>query len=155
MAMKKSATPSIAAAGGCTCLRLRKATRGMSRIYDSFIAPSGLSGPQFSLVSSIAGSPDITISELADRLMMDATTLTRNLQPLVRQGLIEAKAQPQDRRVRTLRLTSAGLKTLQTARKLWRQAQDYATAQLGPDAALLNSILDRTLEKLRTLEQAR
>ena len=134
---------------GCTCLRLRKASRRVSQIYDRSLEPLGLTVTQFSLLGYVAGFDGISIGALAAKLVMDPTTLTRNVRPLVRQGLVELVADADDQRSRRLHLTAAGRTAYQRAKPAWARAQreiDKALEDAGaPD---LNKVLDRVLERL-------
>jgi DNA-binding MarR family transcriptional regulator len=134
---------------GCTCLRLRKASRRVSQIYDRSLEPLGLTVTQFSLLGYVAGFDGIGIGALAARLVMDPTTLTRNVRPLVRQGLVELVADADDQRSRCLHLTAAGRKAYRQAKPAWARAQreiDKALEDAGAPA--LNKVLDRVLERL-------
>ena len=95
-------------ASGCTCMRLRKASRRVSQIYDRSLEPLGLTVTQFGLLGNLDRLDGISIGDLAGRLVMDPTTLTRNLRPLERQGFVVFAPDPNDRRSRCLHLTAAG-----------------------------------------------
>src|SRR5262245_13598456 len=107
---KQAATeqPSPSQVSACIGFRLRKLTRRVSQIYDQMLAPLDLTGTQFSLLSNLATYPDLSIGELADRLMMDPTTLTRVLRPLERRKLVTVAASREDRRRRGVALSAAG-----------------------------------------------
>ncbi|HZW89260.1 MAG TPA: MarR family winged helix-turn-helix transcriptional regulator [Myxococcaceae bacterium] len=114
----------------CTGMRLRKATRAVGRIYDQTLAPSGLRGTQFSLLVAISLFGEAPLLRVAEELGLDRTTLTRNLQPLEREGLV-ASSPGKDQRVRLLRLTEAGQRTLQRAYPLWEEAHSKVVQGLG------------------------
>lgn len=129
-----------AAASQCTCFRLRRAARQVSQLYDHALAAAGLGVNQYSILRH-ARQPR-TIGELAARLGMDRTTLTRNLQPLLRAGWLE-QARGADPRQRVLRLTAAGRECLRQAQPHWRRAQRRIEALLGTRAlASLDEGLD-------------
>ena len=130
-------------AENCTCFRLRRAARQISRAYDAVLRPSGLKITQFTLMVALERSGDISISGLADRLGMERTTLTRNIRPLVEKGFLHASAEGY-KRTRTLSLTREGRRQLEAAFPLWQQAQARMQAQLGgrEDVNELNSLLD-------------
>lgn len=117
-------------ARSCMGFSIRKAARAVAQVYDEALLPSGLRGTQFSLLNAIAlmGSP--SINQLADTLVMDRTTLTRNLNPLVTQGLINIVTGV-DRRTRAVTLLAKGRKVLAKALPLWDQAQSRLTQGLG------------------------
>ncbi|MDP6390851.1 MAG: MarR family winged helix-turn-helix transcriptional regulator [Alphaproteobacteria bacterium] len=114
----------------CTGLNLRKATRAVTQYYDAALQPSGLKSTQFSLLSVVETQGPIVMGGLAEVLVMDRTTLTRNLKPLEAQGLIRIEP-GKDRRARIVSLTAKGRKVVMTARPLWRQAQTEIVGRLG------------------------
>jgi DNA-binding MarR family transcriptional regulator len=121
----------------------------VSQIYDHSLEPLGLTVTQFSLLGYLDGFSGIGIGALAAKLVMDPTTLTRNVRPLLRQGLIGLVADPHDQRSRCLHLTAAGRKAYQRAKPAWARAQceiDKALEDAGAPA--LNAVLDRVLERL-------
>ncbi|WP_040580172.1 MarR family winged helix-turn-helix transcriptional regulator [Methyloferula stellata] len=133
----------------CTCLRLRKATRRVTQIYDQMLAPAGLTVAQFSLLARLWPEESLSIGELAEALVTDPTTLTRNLKPLIERGLLQAVNDAEDRRRRMIALTDAGRAIIPVAYPLWRKAQEQLAELLGArDIASLNSALDRSLERL-------
>jgi DNA-binding MarR family transcriptional regulator len=134
---------------GCACLRLRKVTRRVTKLYDQVLATAGLTGPQFSVLAHLQSTEDPGIGELADRLVMDPTTLTRALGPLERQGFVAVVASAQDRRRRVVVLTAAGRAAFRKAVPLWHEAQLELARQLGRDGfrSLIQS-LDFSLERL-------
>ena len=120
-------------ASHCVCFRLRKAARAATQVYDKALEPSGLRVTQFTLMVALALSEELTLSEVAERLVMDRTTLTRNVAPLERDGLV-ASARGPDRRERYLRVTAAGRRALTRALPLWRRAQAQVVAGIGHGA---------------------
>jgi len=133
----------------CTCLRLRKATRRVSQIYDSHLAPYDLTITQYGLLGHLRAFDGIGLGALAERLITDPTTLTRNLKPLERRGLVVLEPDPNDRRARRLHLTEAGREAFFAARAGWAEAQRKIEATLGiEDAAAFNASLDRVLDLL-------
>ena len=114
----------------CTGSNLRRATRAVSRIYDEALAPAGLRGTQFSLLIALSFFKEAPLLRVAEELGLDRTTLTRNLQPLERAGLV-ASSPGKDQRVRLLRLTDSGQRTLQRAYPLWEEAQAKVVNALG------------------------
>jgi DNA-binding MarR family transcriptional regulator len=129
----------------CTCLAIRQAARHVSQYYDQHLAPSGLRITQFSILAKLneAGGP-LTINSLAEEMVMDRTTLGRNILPLERDGLIAIAQGAADRRSKELHLTDVGLERLLHAWKYW------AEAQAGFDAAFGS----RQDSELRTLMRA-
>lgn len=139
---------------GCTCLRLRRAARRATQIYDRALAPVGISVNQFGMLATLygaklAGAGATSIGNLADRLGTDATTLNRTLKPLLSRSLVDIEADPGDARVRLVAITSRGARELREAIPLWRQAQSLIRAVLGHDElAVLNAMLDHTNGRL-------
>lgn len=134
---------------GCTCLRLRKAARRITQIYDGYVEPHGLTITQFGLLIHLKAHDGISVGALAEKLVMDPTTLTRNLRPLEREGLTALTPDPNDRRARCLRLTAKGREVLQAARPAWARAQRHVEEALGAgDTTTLHAALDRMLERL-------
>ena len=95
-------------------MRVRRSARVVGNYYDAHLKPIGLKGTQFTLLTAIYLYPSITIGQLAERLLLDRTTLNRNLKPLERQELIRS-GPGEDQRTRTLELTPKGTDTLQRA----------------------------------------
>ena len=126
----------------CNCFAVRSAARHVSQFYDLFLTPIGLRTTQFSILAKLKRRGPLTINALAEEMVMDRTTLGRNILPLERDGLIEVKPVATDRRAKELRLTHAGEKRLQAGSKAWAQAQAQFEATFGPRrAAELRTIL--------------
>jgi DNA-binding MarR family transcriptional regulator len=125
----------------CACTSLRKGGRALSRLYDDALDPSGLRVTQYSLLATLARAGSLSLTALADELVMDRTTLSRNLLPLERAGLVHV-APGTDRRLRFAQLTPVGQERLEAARPLWRAAQDQVTEAFGRErlAALLTEV---------------
>jgi len=105
---------------------------------------------QYSLLGHLRGLSGVPISELAEMLDMDRTTLTRNLKPLVESGWVRVRSSDGDARVRLVQLTSAGEQRWKGARAYWRQAQDEVDRTIGVDGlAALHQMLDRYLPLFR------
>jgi DNA-binding MarR family transcriptional regulator len=129
-------TPNAAsqAPRGCTCARLRRLTRRITAVYDLELAAVGLRVTQYSLLSTLKRAVDpagLPVTELAQRMDMDRTTLTRNLKPLVERGYAALAPDAQDQRVRRALLTPAGLDALAAAKPHWLRAQQEVNRTLG------------------------
>jgi len=122
----------INALSNCTCLNLRKAARAVTQTYDKVLRPSGLRSTQFSLLSVIANLQPVGIKDLAKELVMDRTTLGRNLKVLADRGLLDI-GEGEDRRYRPITLTKDGRKSIKLAQPLWQQAQTRLADNLGQD----------------------
>ena len=125
----------------CTCLNLRKATRAVTQAHYRALKPSGLRATQFALLSAVANHGPIGMTALAEALVTDRTTLTRNLRPLIALDLLEV-VDGADRRERPIALTARGRERLARAMPMWREAQTQMTAGLGHDrwATLLGDL---------------
>jgi DNA-binding MarR family transcriptional regulator len=117
----------------CACLRSRRMSRVLSRVYDDALRPSGLRMSQVSVLVAIArfGERGATIGALADVLATERTTLTRNIVPLERAGLLRVARDPDDARARILMLTRAGERAIETAFPLWELAQRRVRDAVG------------------------
>src|SRR5438876_11565211 len=98
----------------CNCSTLRSATRVLTQAYDEVLRPSGLRTTQFSILARLAGVGPVPLSELAELLAMDRTTLARNLRPLEREDFLRLEV-GSDRRERLIHLTPAGRRALARA----------------------------------------
>ena len=117
----------------CVCNTLRMVTRAVTQLYDDVLRPSGLRVTQFSILATLAHLGEANLRQLEDRLAVDQTTLTRSINLLERDGVIERAPHP-DRRVKALRPTARGRRILQVARPLWTRAQDTVLRELGTTA---------------------
>ena len=115
----------------CNCLAVRQAARHITQFYDQFLAPAGLRTTQFSILAKLKRIGPMTINALARDLVMDRTTLGRNILPLEREGLIAVVPGRIDRRSKELHLTDAGAARLRTARSGWTEAQTQFDATFG------------------------
>jgi DNA-binding MarR family transcriptional regulator len=119
----------------CTCFAVRAAARHVSQSYDRFLAPAGLRTTQYSILARLKRKGPLTINALAEEMVMDRTTLGRNLLPLQRDGLIAIKSAASDRRAKELRLTKAGENRLREALEGWSQAQARFEVAFGEKRA--------------------
>jgi len=119
----------------CNCFAVRSASRHVTQLYDQLLAPVGLHVTQFSILAKLKRLGPITINALAKEMLMDRTTLGRNVLPLEREGLIKIEASVDDRRAKNLHLTRAGDKRLLAARAAWAQAQARFETRFGAKRA--------------------
>jgi DNA-binding MarR family transcriptional regulator len=137
-------------AENCNCYAVRAAARHVTQYYDQFLAPTGLRIGQFGILTRLRRLGPLTVSELAEKMAMDRTTLGRNILPLERDGLVEITSATSDRRAKQIRLTKAGDTRLEAARKGWQLAQDQFETNFGADrAAELRGLL-RTVVAMET-----
>src|SRR5262244_4386339 len=106
----------------CNCLAVRQAARHITQFYDQLLTPSGLRTTQFSILAKLRRLGPMTINALAAEIVMDRTTLGRNILPLERDGLIAVEKGSRDRRSKELRLTAAGEARFRSGMKVWVQA---------------------------------
>src|SRR5882762_9402789 len=114
----------------CVCNTLRMASRAVTQLYDDDLRPSGLRVTQYSILAMIARTGEANLRQLEDMLAIDQTTLTRSLNLLERDRMIERVPHP-DGRIKAMRLTRKGRRVLNVARPLWAQAQDKVLRDPG------------------------
>ena len=116
----------------CACFNLRMAGRAVTQYYNRALQTVDLTVTQFSILVVLRGLGASTIGRLAEGLVMDRTTLTRDLKPLARRGY--AKIEPgEDRRTRTVTLTKRGRQALSRGIPLWKEAQARMVEGLGEE----------------------
>lgn len=128
----------------CAVFNLRKASRTVTQLYEDIMKPSSILPTQFTLLAATRAMGPVTISRMAKELVLDRTTLTRNLKPLEREGLLHVLSVKDDQRSREVSLTSKGLKKLEEALPYWQDAQNRTRQALGSNR------LDRMLADLKT-----
>ena len=141
--LASSATPV-----GCTNFKLRQLTRRVSQHFDRIVASAGLKTTQYSLLSHIERLGPVSPGELARAMTMDASTLTRNLKPLLKLGWAEL-GPGVDGRSRVVVATAAGLAKRAEASRQWKRAQLDINARLGnAKVAHLHELLEECLALL-------
>jgi len=115
----------------CNCLALRQAARHVTQLYDQFLAPTGVRASQFGILAKLRRKGPMTINALARDLVLDRTTLGRNILPLEREGLIDIRKGQTDRRSKELHLTERGRERLRAAAQGWVKAQEQFEATFG------------------------
>lgn len=116
----------------CACFGLRKVTRAVTQVYDRLLEPADIRATQFTLLIALSAASGKTLTELAEDLVMDRTTLTRNLKPLEKAGYITI-VRLADRRSKGYTLTDKGRQAIEKGLPLWRKAQQQIVGQLGQD----------------------
>jgi DNA-binding MarR family transcriptional regulator len=153
-----SATAKVPKLDECNCLAVRQAARHITQFYDRFLPDVRLRTTQFSILERLRRNGPMTINALAAEMVMDRTTMGRNVHPLQRDGLITAVTDKTDRRRKTLLLTDAGLARLTACYPCWNDAQAQFHAAFGPEPpaelrrllhAVSTSDLERTPEATR------
>lgn len=137
---------------GCTNFKLRQLMRRVTQHYDAEVGKTGLRTTQYSLLTHVLRLGPIRPGALADAMTMDASTLTRNLRPLIDAGWLTLGAGP-DGRSRLVAITDAGREKRQEAQRRWRQAQEAFNQILGVERVLaLHALIDESLDILSPLE---
>lgn len=137
----------------CLCFRARRVSRALTRRYDEALRPLGIQATQLTLLNAIAltGRTGGTMGAVADFLAMDATTLSRNVRPLEKAGLVRVTRQEADGRVRMAALLPAGRRMIEQALPLWTRAHQEILSALGPEASAdLRNRFDATTAAVST-----
>lgn len=143
--IKSGARPIAAGPRGCTNLKLKQASRLVARHYEVEVAPTGLRNTQYSLLSHVVTLGPLRLGELAQSMRLEASTLTRNLQPLLDKGLAEVHT-GDDARSRIVQATAAGIALRAEAQKAWKRAQLGLNQKLGSErVAALHALLDECM----------
>jgi DNA-binding MarR family transcriptional regulator len=139
----------IAKPQGCTNYRLRRLLRQVARHYDTEVTKSGLKTTQYSLLSHVVHLGPLRPSDLAHAMNIDASTLTRNLKPLIAAGWLTQGEGP-DARSRLIAVTEAGRKKRTEAQRHWRAAQEKLNALLGIERVIaLHALIDESIALLQ------
>jgi DNA-binding MarR family transcriptional regulator len=117
----------------CNCLAVRQAARHITQFYDQLLAPSGVRTTQFSILAKLRRLGPMTINALAAEMVMDRTTLGRNILPLERDCLVAVEQGSRDRRSKELRLTQAGEARFRAGMKGWLEAQRQFEKAFGAE----------------------
>jgi DNA-binding MarR family transcriptional regulator len=137
----------------CNCLALRQASRYITNVYDQALSETGLRVTQFSILYKLSALGTMTVNAMAAELVMDRTTLTRNLKPLERDALVASGPSETDRRERVISLTPAGKAKIKAVLPLWRKAQKTFEQNFGSERAgalrlLLQDVVDSGIHDL-------
>ena len=138
---------------GCTNLKLRQLMRRVAQLYDAEVGKSGLRGTQYSLLSYVVKLGPVRPVDLARAMKVDASTLTRNLRPLMAARLLTLHPGA-DARSRLVEATDAGREKRQEAQRRWRVAQEALNQRLGvPRVVALHALLDECQDLLADLPE--
>jgi len=116
----------------CACFNFRKASRSITQLFDQILAPSGLRSTQLVILITAELLGPSSIARLARELVMDRSTLTRNLKPLLALDLLQF-ARPDNGKHKSVEVTDAGRRALVAAMPAWRQAQTHLVGRLGAE----------------------
>jgi DNA-binding MarR family transcriptional regulator len=123
---------SIMECNECTCFNLRKAARVVTQIFDNALRSIDLRATQYTLLALVFALGPITVTKLSDEMVSDRTTLSRNLNPMEKSGLIRI-TQGSDKRTRIVAITDIGRRKLEEAYPLWKKAQRAIKEAMGTD----------------------
>ncbi len=115
----------------CVAQGLRRVARALTREYEAALKPAGLKIGQYTILTALRRPAPVPVTDLAQDLGMDRTTLSKDLKPLERRGLLETRQDPNDARVRLVSLTRKGESLWREAYPLWQRAQKVVHARLG------------------------
>lgn len=121
----------------CLCLAAQRAARTLARRFDEALRPTGLTSGQFSLLMSLNRPQPPSIGAVADLLAMDRTTLTANLKPIEKRGLVQITVDRDDRRARRVALTRSGQAALRSALPIWRRTHKEIDREISPAVATM------------------
>jgi DNA-binding MarR family transcriptional regulator len=148
-----NATPLTAKPLGCTNFKLRQLARRVSQLYDAEVAKAGLKTTQYSLLSHVLRLGPIRPGDLAQAMTLDASTLTRNLKPMVDAGWLELSA-GDDARSRLVHITDAGRDKRAEAQRHWKAAQESLNQLLGVERVrAIHALVDESLDLLAPLAE--
>jgi MarR family transcriptional regulator, organic hydroperoxide resistance regulator len=117
----------------CACGNLRKTTRTITQFYDKMLQSTGLRSTQCLLLWDIFSNENISVSDLGNILIMDQSTVTRNIELLRKSGYIDIKKEERDSRKKSISITDKGLKKLEEAIPLWKEAQIKIEKGIGKE----------------------
>lgn len=115
----------------CVCANLRKKTRVVTQLYDKLLQPTGLKITQYSMLANIDYQQSVSISRLGEILLLDQTTITRNINLLKQNGYVDITKDPQDARTKVITLTEKGGEKLNEAAPIWEEIQEKIINDIG------------------------
>jgi DNA-binding MarR family transcriptional regulator len=144
--------PSFSKPQGCTNFKIRQLMRQVSQHYDAELGKAGLKSTQYSLLGHVLKLGPVRPGDLAKAMRVDASTLTRNLKPLVDAGWLRIEAGTDDRS-RSVIITEAGREKRSEAQRYWKAAQEKINRTLGEERVLaLHALIDDSLELLSAID---
>jgi DNA-binding MarR family transcriptional regulator len=129
----------------CSCNMMRKSARKITQFYENSLREAGIKPTQFAILASLANTGPIQLTQLADRLLLERTSLTRNLNILERNTWIDIQPGEEDSRQRVVSLSKSGYKQLDYAIPYWQKAQKAIAKDMGQDTI---TGLKRTLDEM-------
>jgi len=119
----------------CNCFAIRQAARFITQIYDRHVGQSGVTGSQYTILAVLHYAPDMSMTELAEELMMDRTSLVRALKPLIRDGYVVSDSSGSAIKKASVRLSDAGEAKMAEAETYWNAAQNEWEKKVGAKRA--------------------
>lgn len=131
----------------CSCNMMRKSARKITQFYENNLREAGIKPTQFSILATLANTGPIQLTQLANRLVLERTSLTRNLNVLERNTWIDIQPGEEDSRQRVVSLTRNGYKQLDCAIPYWQKAQKAIAKDMGQETIIgLRTTLDEMTE---------
>ena len=131
----------------CSCNMIRESARKITQFYEGSLREAGIKPTQFSILAALANTGPIQLTQLADRLLLERTSLTRNLDVLERNGWVELQTGEEDLRQRVVSLSKKGYEQLDQAIPYWKKAQKAIANEMGQDTITgLREILSEMTE---------
>ena len=115
----------------CVCANLRRKTRVVTQLYDKLLHPTGLKVTQYSMLANISQQKTVSISRLGEILLLDQTTVTRNVNVLKQNGYVFITRDLQDSRTKVISLTDKGIEKLEEATPIWQDIQEKIINDIG------------------------
>lgn len=129
----------------CSCNMVRKSARKVTQFYENSLREVGIKPTQFTILATLANTGPVQLTQLADRLLLERTGLTRNLTVLERNGWVRIQTGEEDSRQRIISLSKKGYEQLDHAIPYWRKAQKAIAHEMGQDTM---TGLRKTLNKM-------
>ncbi len=114
----------------CPAFNIRAASRVITQLFDEILKPTGLQITQFAVLVGVVSLDSPSINQLAKGLVMDRTTLTRNLKPLEKEGLIKTTS-GDDKRTHFVKITPKGKSAMEKTLPYWEKARTVVSEEFG------------------------
>lgn len=115
----------------CSCHMIRKSARKITQFYEGSLREAGIKPTQFSILAALANTGPVQLTQLADGLLLERTSLTRNLNVLAHNGWVELQTGEEDLRQRVVSLSKKGYEQLDRAIPYWKKAQKAIASEMG------------------------
>ena len=117
----------------CSCNMIRRSARRITQFYENTLREAGIKPTQFTILAALANTGPVQLTQLADKLLLERTGLTRNLNVLERNGWVRVETGEEDSRQRIVSLTEEGYVQLDNAIPYWQKAQTKLVNEMGQD----------------------